>query len=119
MIGLKSTRIARDVVELLRQEEMKDLQETFYTFKRIPYGDSLAARIFEAMVHRKFRGGWQLQPDGPTLSYIRMYSTNTDPPIFSTKPFTLPADESPPPAPLSATGKRISELILLVMVPTV
>jgi hypothetical protein len=109
-IDLKSTQIARKVVESLRLEEMNQLREMYVLFDRFPDARGVVGRVFEAIIHRKFSGGWQ-ESDGPMPHYSRMASNNEDPPTFSTDP-SPDGDPSPAPAPLLANAKKMIEVNL-------
>jgi hypothetical protein len=109
-IDLKSTRIARKVVELLWLKEMNQLREMYILFDKFPDTRGVAGRVFEAMIHRKFSSGWK-ESVGPMPHYFRMDSTNEDPPTFSTDP-PSDGDPSPAPAPLSANAKKVIEVNL-------
>ena len=83
-IDFKSIRIRREVVELMRLEEVKYLQKTYDLFHRLPKGNVLAGRVFEAIVHSALSGGWQ----GPRPQPICMVSDGGDPPSLSSTPGT-------------------------------
>ena len=99
-IDFKSIRIAREVVESMRLEDVKHLRETYHLIRKLSEGSPLAGWVFKAIVHRILSGGsWS---GGPMSQPIRMISDGRNPPALSMNSFSLsiPDASMPPPTPL-------------------
>ena len=107
-IDFKSIRIAREVTESMRLEEVKRLQETYNCIHKLSEGSPLAGWVFKAIVHRMLSdGSWS---GSPMPQPIQMVSDGRDPPTFSTNSSSSPSTPEaslPPPAPLRAGTRTI------------
>jgi hypothetical protein len=116
VVEFKSIQIAKKVLELMRSEEDIYLRETYDVLHKIPEGSILVGRIFEAIVHRLFSGGWY-QSEVPLPQPVRMFSNRCNPPKFSTKQPSSSSSSSsttttttattlpPPPMPLRTSAR--------------
>ena len=108
VIDFKSIRIAREVAELMRLEDVEHLQEAHGRIHKLSEGSPLAGWVFKATVYRMLSdGSWS---GGSMPQPIQMVSDGHDPPTFSTNSSSSPsAPEAslPPPAPLRAGTRTI------------
>jgi len=100
-INFKSVRIAERMVEWMQVQEDAHLRDMYGLLRDF---SALAGRIFEAIIHRKFSGGW---PDEDMPYPIRMVSDGRNPPTFVEPcPTAAPLDATP----LSNKPKTITRI---------
>ena len=91
-MDFKSIHIGRKIMEQMRLEYDRHLQEAFDFLHKYPGGSNFSGWYFEAIADRMLSGGWR--SDGPPPQPIPMVSDCLVPPTFSTDPDSSPSQLS-------------------------